>query len=234
MMDESGARLSFPDLLHRMAEVPGLARLRFTTSHPKDLSDELIQCFREIDILCPQFHLPVQSGSDAVLKRMNRKYTIDGYLEKVEKLVLCRPDIALTTDIIVGFPGETDEDFQLTMDLLENVRFHGSFSFKYSDRPGTRSSDFTDKVDERVKSERLARFQKRQDEISLERNRAYLQTVQTILIEAVGPDSFQGRTGTNHIVHVAEATGLAPGWLVDVTIIHAGQHSLQGKTIKLP
>ncbi len=234
MVDETGARFSFPDLLHRVAEVPGLARLRFTTSHPKDLSDELIQCFRGIDMLCPQFHLPVQSGSDAVLKRMNRKYTIDGYLEKVEKLVLCRPDIALTTDIIVGFPGETDEDFQLTMDLLESVRYHGSFSFKYSDRPGTRASDFADKIDERIKSERLARFQKRQDEISLERNRAYLQTIQTILIEAVGPVSFQGRTGTNHIVHVAETTDLAPGGMEDVIIIHAGQHSLQGKSIKLP
>ena len=151
MVDEAGPRLSFPDLLHRVAKIPGLARLRFTTSHPKDLSDELIKCFRDIDKLCPQFHLPVQSGSDAVLKRMNRKYTIADYLEKVEKLVICRPDLALTTDIIVGFPGETDEDFQQTMDLLENVRYHGSFSFKYSDRPGTRSSDFTDKVGEQVK-----------------------------------------------------------------------------------
>jgi tRNA-2-methylthio-N6-dimethylallyladenosine synthase len=233
MVNEAGPRLSFPDLLHRVAKIPGLARLRFTTSHPKDLSDELIKCFRDIDKLCPQFHLPVQSGSDAVLKRMNRKYTIADYLKKVEKLVICRPDLALTTDIIVGFPGETDEDFQQTMDLLENVRYHGSFSFKYSDRPGTRSSDFTDKVGEQVKSERLARFQKRQDEISLERNRAYLQSVQKILIENVGPDSFQGRTGTNHIVHVAEATNLSPGGLQDVLIIHAGQHSLQGKTIKL-
>jgi tRNA-2-methylthio-N6-dimethylallyladenosine synthase len=221
---------SFPELLFRVAEISGLQRLRFTTSHPKDLSDDLIRCFREIPLLCPQFHLPVQSGSDAVLRKMNRKYSIQEYLEKVEKLFLSRHDIALTTDIIVGFPGETDEDFLLTMDLLEKVRFHGSFSFKYSDRPGTISSSFPDKIPEEIKSQRLATFQVRQDDISLERNREYLGTTQQVMVETVKDGTFQGRTGTNHIVHIAEDTLLQPGELLDVTIIHAGQHSLKGKS----
>jgi tRNA-2-methylthio-N6-dimethylallyladenosine synthase len=220
---------SFPQLLHKVAEIGGLQRLRFTTSHPKDLSDELIGCFRDIAILCPQFHLPVQSGSDAVLKRMNRHYTVADYLEKVDALFSCRPDLALTTDIIVGFPGETVEDFALTMDLLERVRFHGSFSFKYSDRPGVRSCDFDGKISEQVKSERLAVFQRRQDEISLERNSAYVGSRQEIMIESTSENAFQGRAGTNHIVHVDEKTNLFPGDLVEVTIVHAGRHSLKGK-----
>ncbi|MBB5346506.1 tRNA-2-methylthio-N6-dimethylallyladenosine synthase [Desulfoprunum benzoelyticum] len=220
---------TFPELLHQVAEIRGLQRLRFTTSHPKDLSDELIGCFRDIAILCPQFHLPVQSGSDAVLKRMNRHYTIANYLERVEALFSCRPDLALTTDIIVGFPGETDDDFALTMDLLERVRFHGSFSFKYSDRPGVRSCDFDGKISEEVKSERLAIFQRRQDEISLARNSAYVGSLLEIMIERTSENAFQGRTGTNHIVHVDEKTDLAPGDLLEVEIVHAGQHSLKGK-----
>ena len=228
---ESGSPCSFPELLYRVAEIPGLKRLRFTTSHPKDLSDDLINCFRDIDILCPQFHLPVQSGSDAILKRMNRKYTVHDYLEKVEKLLNIRPDLALTTDMIIGFPGETDTDFQATMDLLEKTRFHGSFSFKYSDRPGTSSCGLPNKVDEELKAKRLAIFQGRQDEISLERNRDYIGTMQAVMLETVRPGSFQGRTGTNHIVHIEGNTDLKPGDLLDVLIVHAGQHSLNGKLL---
>lgn len=221
---------SFPQLLHRIADIHGIQRLRFTTSHPKDLSDELISCFSDIKILCPQFHLPVQSGSDAVLQRMNRKYTIARYLERVEKLWTARPDLALTTDMIIGFPGETDADFALTMDLLEKVRFYGSFSFKYSDRPGVRSAGFSGKIPEKVKSERLAAYQKRQDEISLERNQTYLGATLEVMVESSGENGFQGRTGTNHIVHVEERTDLLPGELAKIKIIHAGQHSLKGKT----
>ena len=220
---------TFPQLLHRIADIQGLRRLRFTTSHPKDLSDELISCFDDIKILCPQFHLPVQSGSDAVLQRMNRKYTVARYLERVEKLWEIRPDLALTTDMIIGFPGETEADFALTMDLLERVRFHGSFSFKYSDRPGVRSAGFPGKIPEKVKTERLALYQKRQDEISLERNRIYVGTLQELMVESIDENRFQGRTGTNHIVHVEERTILRPGDFAVVKIIHAGQHSLKGK-----
>ena len=226
--------VDFSDLLHRVAEIKGIRRLRFTTSNPKDLSDELMRCFAEIDTLCPQFHLPVQSGSDAVLKAMNRKYTISTYLQQVESLLRYQPNLALSTDIIVGFPGETEDDFAGTMELLEKVRFHSSFSFKYSDRPGTRSADFADKVAEETKSERLQRFQERQDQISLERNREYLGRTMDVIIEGTGKnDLLHGRTTTNHIVHFPTEPGtrLDRGDQIKVKVNQAGQHSLAGNVI---
>ncbi|MDU9048426.1 MAG: tRNA (N6-isopentenyl adenosine(37)-C2)-methylthiotransferase MiaB [Candidatus Electrothrix sp. Rat3] len=221
----------FADLLKMVAEIPGVQRLRFTTSNPQDLSTELMQCFRDLPNLCPHFHLPVQAGSNAVLKRMHRKYTRELYLEKVVELRSYRPDIAICTDVIVGFPGETEEDFEQTMDLLETVRFHGSFSFKYSDRPHTRSTDFSDKVDEEVKGERLQRFQNRQDAISLERNQEFLDKTVEVMVESWSPSRAQGRTGTNHIVHFTSPTDLLPGDLALLTITHAGQHSLKGDVL---
>jgi tRNA-2-methylthio-N6-dimethylallyladenosine synthase len=226
--------VDFPALLRRVAATPGLRRLRFTTSHPKDLGPDLMQCFADLDILCPHFHLPVQSGSDAVLRRMNRHYTVAEYLDKVAALRRLRPDIALATDVIVGFPGETDEDFQGTMDLLDTVRFHSSFSFRYSDRPHTRSADFTDKVDERVKQERLAAFQARQNEISLEHNQALVGREVEILVEAVEGANGKGRTGTNHIVHfpAGPESPAAPGDLVQARVLHAGMHALKGELVR--
>lgn len=229
MVKPSDENYSFSDLLFEVSKIKGVERLRFTTSNPKDLTDELMSCFQKIDNLCPQFHLPVQSGADVVLKNMNRKYTVTQYLEKVHKLQEYCPEIALTTDIIVGFPGETDEDFEQTMQLLEIVRFHGSFSFKYSDRPGTRASEFQNKIDEEVKSSRLARFQKRQDEISLERNKEYVGTTKKVLVEGIDRKGLKGRTETNHIVHFDKCSGVVPGDTVAVKIVHAGQHSLKGK-----
>lgn len=225
--------VTFPLLLRSIAAIPRLRRLRFTTSHPKDLSEELMRCFREIDILCPHFHLPVQSGSNRVLRLMHRKYTVETYLDKVAALRRIRPDIALATDIIVGFPGETDEDFQATMDLLATVRFHSSFSFKYSDRPHTRSAEFGDKIPETVKSSRLAAFQSSQDVISLERNREYLGKEVEVMVEALSEAGYKGRTPTNHIVHFAPgASTLNPGDLAQVVINHAGKHSLNGEIKK--
>ena len=222
--------VTFPLLLRSIAAIPGLLRLRFTTSHPKDLSEELMRCFGEIDILCPHFHLPVQSGSNRVLQLMNRKYTVETYLDKVASLRRIRPDIALATDIIVGFPGETDEDFQATMELLATVRFHSSFSFKYSDRPHTRSVEFSDKVPEEVKGARLATFQALQNEISLERNREYLGTEMEVMVESLSTTGCKGRTLTNQIVHFAPGTAvLMPGDLAPVVINHAGKHSLKGE-----
>uniref|UniRef100_UPI004057B18A tRNA (N6-isopentenyl adenosine(37)-C2)-methylthiotransferase MiaB n=1 Tax=Candidatus Electronema sp. TaxID=2698783 RepID=UPI004057B18A len=221
--------VSFAELLKMTAAVPGLRRLRFTTSNPQDLSTELMRCFRDLPKLCPHFHLPVQAGSNTVLQRMHRKYTRELYLEKVDELRSFCPDIALSTDVIVGFPGETEADFEQTMSLLETVRFHGSFSFKYSDRPNTRSAAFPDKVDEQVKSERLERFQARQDEISLERNRDFLGRSIEVMVEGRSESGVQGRTGSNHIVHFAGPDDLQPGDLVMVTINHAGQHSLKGE-----
>jgi len=223
-------QVDFPGLLRQVAAIQGLRRLRFTTSHPKDLTEELMRCFAEIDNLCPHFHLPVQSGSNAVLRRMNRKYTVETYLAKVEQLRQYRPDIALATDIIVGFPGETDDDFQATMDLLNRVRFHGSFSFKYSDRPHTRSAGFADKIPEATKSARLAAFQSRQDEICFERNCEYIGKKVEIMVETNNAAGVKGRTPSNHIVHCpAPATSLLPGDLTLARIVHAGKHSLRGE-----
>ncbi|MBE0585238.1 MAG: tRNA (N6-isopentenyl adenosine(37)-C2)-methylthiotransferase MiaB [Desulfofustis sp.] len=226
-----GLPYSFARLLHEVAAIDGLKRLRFTTSNPKDLSDELINCFASITNLCPQFHLPVQSGSDSILKRMNRKYTIRTYLDKVERLIEVRPDIAITTDMIIGFPGETEQDFRETMDLLDKVRFHGSFSFKYSDRPGTKAAALDGKVDEQVKSERLQVFQKRQDEISLARNTAYIGRSLSVLLESVQVNLARGRTGTNHIVHVQLKEAAKPGHFIKAHIYHAGQHSLKATQV---
>ena len=224
-----GQPYSFAMLLRQVAEIDGLKRLRFTTSHPKDLSDELICCFAEIDKLCPQFHLPVQSGSDDVLRRMNRKYSIADYRRKVEKLLSARPELALTTDIIVGFPGETDNDFQKTVDLLEAIRYHGSFSFKYSDRPGIKAAHLDGKIEEHIKSERLQIFQKRQDEISFERNKEYIGKSLTILVESAGNNKLAGRTVTNHIVHaeLLPSQVIRPGEFVEALITSAGPHSLK-------
>lgn len=223
--------VNFATLLRLVSAIPGLARLRFTTSNPKDLSEELMRCFAELHNLCPQFHLPVQSGSDRILSLMNRKYSVAQYLEKVEKLKSYCPNIALGTDMIVGFPGETDDDFAATMHLLESVRFHGSFSFKYSDRPETRAATFDNPVDEKVKSERLARFQDRQDEISLERNQEYIGTVCEVVVEGRGKENlWHGRSETNHVVHFPAVSDRDPreGELIKVRIDKAGRHALSG------
>ena len=231
---QNGGSCTFAYLLEKVSEIQGVRRLRFTTSNPKDLSDELIGCFASIPNLCSQFHLPVQSGSDRILKKMNRKYTIADYMEKVDKLVAARPGIALSTDIIVGFPGENENDFKYTMDLLESVRFHGSFSFKYSDRPGTRAEKIFPKIEESEKSRRLQMFQKRQDQISLERNKEFVGKIKEILIEKVGDDTIMGRMETNHIVHLSgnSRNSLIPGSYVNATITFAGQHSLKGKLVR--
>ena len=227
---KNGSPYTFPLLLKDVAQT-GLKRLRFTTSHPKDLSEDLIECFQDIKTLCHQIHLPVQAGSDSILKKMNRNYTIADYLHKVGALRSACPDIAITTDIIVGFPGETDTDFEQTMHLLEEVGFNGSYSFKYSDRPGTKSSGFKEKVTEQIKAERLYRFQTRQDEISLEHNSTLIETSLAVMVESVNDEGFQGRSAFNHVVHVQSTINHTPGDLVDVAIYHAGQHSLQGRIL---
>ena len=223
---------TFAELLRAVAEIPGLARLRFTTSNPKDLTTELLQSFADLPILCSHFHLPVQSGSDHVLKRMNRKYTREHYLELVQALRSYRPDLAITTDIIVGFPGESEEDFQATFSLLEEVRYHGAFSFKYSDRPQAKSVAFVDKLSEEVKSTRLAILQKRIDEIVLERNKEYVGRIESVMVESENKNrdgQWHGRTGSNHIVHFDNTAPLSPGQMVNIRINEACQHSLRGE-----
>jgi tRNA-2-methylthio-N6-dimethylallyladenosine synthase len=231
--ENNNSSSSFADLLHDVAKLEEIERIRFTTSHPKDLSDELMKCFADIPKLCPHFHLPVQSGSNRILKKMNRKYTIENYLEKVATLKEICPGIVLTTDIIVGFPGETDADFEATMHLLETVRFHGAFSFKYSDRPLARSTSFNDKVEEDVKSARLSRLQVRQDEINLERNNEYVGTTQEVMVEGLSKTAdgqWSGRNRTNHIVNF-QATDLKIGQTVRVLIKEGLRNSLRGELV---
>ena len=223
--------ISFPELLRQVAAIENIKRVRFTTSHPKDLSPELINCFAEIEKLCPHFHLPVQSGSNAILKSMHRKYSVEEYLARVDALRQVRPDIALTTDIIVGFPGETDKDFQATLELLEFIRFHGAFSFKYSDRPQARAVKFENKVAEDVKSERLKCLQEKQNEISLQRNREYEDSLQLVMVEGNsknGEDQWTGRTMSNIIVNFAGPKNLSPGQEVLVKINDGLLHSVRG------
>ncbi|MDR2125081.1 MAG: tRNA (N6-isopentenyl adenosine(37)-C2)-methylthiotransferase MiaB [Desulfovibrio sp.] len=181
--DGGGDGTRFAELLRALAPIPGLSRLRFVTSHPKDLAPEVIEQFGDSPVLCPRLHLPVQSGSDAILKAMKRRYDTAAYLRLVDRLRKARPDIALTTDIIVGFPGETDEDFEDSMRLLERVGFAAAFSFVYSDRPGTRAVALPDKVDRRTALDRLARLQEYQDKVSQKLLQAQVGSNCTVLLE---------------------------------------------------
>jgi len=225
---------SFSKLLRKVAAIDSIKRIRFTTSHPKDLSHDLIECFAEIEKLCPHFHLPVQSGSNHILKRMNRGYTAEEYLAKVDTLHNVRPDIVLTTDIIVGFPGETDKDFQATMDLLKTVRYHGVFSFKYSDRPQAKAVAFSEKIADEVKSERLSCLQDSQNKISLQRNREYEGSIQLVMIEGLsknGDGQWSGRTMGNIIVNFEGPSTLSIGQEVAVIIKEGLLHSLRGALV---
>lgn len=232
---------TFAELIRLIAEIPDLWRIRFTTSHPKDLGEDLMRAFSEVEKLCEHLHLPVQSGSSRILKLMNRGYTREEYLEKVKKLREICPEIAFTTDIIVGFPGETEEDFKATLSLLEEVQFDEIFSFKYSDRPYARAREFSDKVPEEVKAERLTRVHELQARITEEINRSYIGQKVEVLVEGPSetrPELFTGRTRSNHVVNFSAPEGLdLKGALVYVLIKGTGKHSLRGEyldTIKGP
>lgn len=226
--------MTFVDLVRRLAALPGLARLRFATSHPKDLSDELIAAFGELPVLCEHLHLPVQSGSDRILQAMNRRYTREQYLEKVAKLRQACPGLSLSTDLIVGFPGETEKDFQDTLDLVQEVGFDQSFSFKYSPRPRTRAASLPDQVPEPVKAERLSRLQAVQDALTLAAHRRLLGQTREVLVEGSSkrsPDQLCGRLRTNQVVNFAGPPTLV-GRLVMVEITEAHPHSLKGRWVE--
>ncbi|RKH14369.1 tRNA (N6-isopentenyl adenosine(37)-C2)-methylthiotransferase MiaB [Corallococcus sp. CA053C] len=227
--------ISFAQLLLRTAEVPGIERVRFTTSHPHDLSDELIEAFRTQPKIAPHFHLPVQCGSDRILKMMRRDYTVVQYLERLEKLRAARPGIAITTDIIVGFPGETEEEFEMTLQLTEQVRYDNQFSFVYSPRPKTgaalREKDWGP-VPHEVKVARLERLQKVQRRISGEYTQAQVGLDVEVMVE--GRSRYDatkrfGRTPENRTVNF---DGDAPaGSFVKVHIERATPNQLQGKQV---
>lgn len=227
-------KTDFPDLLKRVSAVRGIERIRFTTSHPRDLSESLMNAFVEIDALCEHIHLPFQAGSDSVLRRMRRGYTAEGYLRKIDELRRRVPDISLSTDIIVGFPGERDEDFEKTIDLMGKVRFDNSFSFKYSDRSGTVAASFGDKVDEAVKSERLVFLQSLQRKHTLEKNRQREGMIEEVLVEGPskgGSEDVTGRTRGNRIVNFRGDDCLR-GKTVLVNITRGYAHSLRGEMVQ--
>jgi tRNA-2-methylthio-N6-dimethylallyladenosine synthase len=224
--------LSFAELLGRVNAIDGIERIRFTTSHPQDLSPELIEAFVELAKLCEHLHLPVQTGSDGVLSRMRRGYTCAEYLDRIERLRARRPEVALSTDIIVGFPGETDDEFGATLELLKQVGYDEIYSFTYSPRPQTVSAKlYDDDIPDETKRDRLSRVQSLQREISLRKNRERIGGIQEILVEGrskLKNGQIMGRTRSNRIVNAFGPESLT-GALVAVRITGATAISLVGE-----
>lgn len=223
--------VTFPELLREISQVEGIQRIRFTTSHPKDLSEPLIACFGELEKLCPHIHLPLQSGSNRILTLMNRCYTRDEYAAKVARLRSVCPHIAITTDVIVGFPGETEEDFQATLEFVHQIKYDEFFSFKYSDRPNTQASHVENKVSKEEKTRRLSLLQGIQREITLSKNIQLVGQKVEVLVEGESKRScsqLTGRSGSNKIVNFKGPLHLK-GKLVFVEIIKAHAHSLEGR-----
>ncbi len=221
---------SFATLIKRIDEIEGLERLRFTTSHPKDLSEELVKCFGTARSLCEHIHLPVQSGSNRILRRMNRKYTRDDYLQKVASLKKACPAITLTTDLIVGFPGESDADFEDTLDMMKQVGFSGAFVFRYSDRAPAKAALCEDKLPEPAKQERLSAVLAVQKELAYTRHKSMINKAVDVLVEGHSknsPDEWTGRTRTNEVVNFSGGSNVF-GKLVSVDIERACLHSLKG------
>ncbi|QCL90371.1 tRNA (N6-isopentenyl adenosine(37)-C2)-methylthiotransferase MiaB [Agrobacterium sp. LC34] len=222
-----GEKWGLAELLYRLAEIPGLARLRYTTSHPRDMDDRLIGAHRDLRILMPYLHLPVQSGSDNILKAMNRRHTGEEYIQLIEKIRAARPDIAMSGDFIVGFPGETDRDFEDTMAMVEQVKYAQAFSFKYSTRPGTPGADLTDQVAEEVKAERLERLQA----LLLRQQKEFAESLvgktMDVLLEKPGrmPEQLIGRSPWLQSVNL-DAKTLKIGDIVNVRITATGPNSL--------
>jgi tRNA-2-methylthio-N6-dimethylallyladenosine synthase len=222
--------LSFADLLLEVACVPGIRRVRFTTSHPRDFGADIVAAIDADDRLCEHVHLPVQAGSTRVLERMRRGYSREEYLEKIRLIRSARRPISISTDIIVGFPGETEEDFADTLSLIEAVQFDGIFAFKYSPRPGTPAADWPDQVPEEEKSRRLAALLERQNQIQTARNRAWIGRTVEVLVESRHEQRNQwiGRTSGNRVVNFTSPEPSLLGKYVQVLITQAGPHSLVG------
>lgn len=230
--------ITFAQLLRQVCRIDGIERIRFMTSHPKDLSDELIAAMAEEPKICNQLHLPVQAGSDRVLKAMNRKYTLREYMDKIRKIRQAIPDIVLTTDIIVGFPGETNEDFEQTLKVLQEVEYDMIFSFIYSKRVGTPAAEMADCLTEEEKHRNFDRMLAVQNEISKRKNDAYKNTVQRVLTEGVSKtnaDTLTGRTEGGKVVNFIRPEGIEDrdlvGEIVQVEITETQTWSLFGKMV---
>ena len=226
----------FAALLRRVDKVPQLARIRYMTSHPRDFTEEMIRAVRETEKVCEHFHLPLQAGSNRILAAMNRGYTRERYLELVAKVRSLVPGASITTDLIVGFPGETEEDFQATLDMVERVRFDAAYTFIFSPREGTRAATLPGQVTAAVKKERLARLNALQNRISRELNEALVGRVVEILVEGPSknnPDRLAGRTRTNKLVHFTGPASLR-GEQVKVRIKRAFTWTLDGDLVTPP
>jgi tRNA-2-methylthio-N6-dimethylallyladenosine synthase len=224
-----GEVADFALLLGQVAKVEGIERIRYTTSHPLEFTQRLIDAYAKLPKLVSQLHLPVQSGSDRILAAMKRNYTAMEYRSIIRRLRVARPDVSLSTDFIIGFPGETDADFEQTMKLVEDVRFDGAFSFIYSPRPGTPAANLRDDTPHAVKLERLQRLQKRLQELSEEYSAAMVGTRQRVLVEGVSRKSeadLAARTDNNRVVNFAGHRRLI-GRYVQVDVTHAYPHSLR-------
>jgi len=240
--DPSPAKVSFAELLGKVAEVPGIRRVRFTTSHPRDFTRDIVEAIDSHPALCNQVHLPVQSGSTEVLRRMRRDYTRQQYLERIGWIRQARRPMGISTDIIVGFPGETERDFEQTMELLEEVRYDSIFSFQYSPRPNTESLGFEDAIPEEEKGRRLSILQERQRQIQIERNQALVGAEQEVLVEGLshragngdedGKPQWKGRTMLNMVLNFTVPDDLesvvAAGDYLQVRVTKAGPNSLVG------
>jgi tRNA-2-methylthio-N6-dimethylallyladenosine synthase len=222
----------FSELIRQVAEIEGIQRIRFTTSHPKDMSDDLIRCYADLEKLCGQIQLPAQAGSNAVLERMNRGYTRELYLERIHALKAARPGIIVTGDMIVGFPGESEADFQQTLDMIEEVRYADLYSFVYSPRPGTKAAELREELGKEQKQERLERLLTLQRRLTLEINTSFTGTVQSILVEGTGkrPGQVSGRADSGKTVNFIGDPALV-GSFVDVRIVAAYQNSLVGEIL---
>jgi tRNA-2-methylthio-N6-dimethylallyladenosine synthase len=215
-------------------EVDGLRRIRFTSPHPHDFTPDVIEVMAECEKVCEHIHFPLQSGSDRILHAMRRSYRRERYLGWLERIREAIPQIAVSTDIIVGFPGETEEDFVDTLEVVDRARFDSAYTFQYSPRPGTRAASMPDQVPKEVVQERFERLVALQERISLERARAQLGTDVEVLVEGAGRrgDSTQSRTRTNRIVHLAEP--LRPGTFVTARITGSAAHHLSGEVLPAP
>ena len=233
-VNHEGEIVDFAELLHFVARIPGIERIRYTTSHPVEFSDALIDAYALIPQLVDHLHLPVQSGSDRVLAAMKRGHTALEYKSKIRRLRKIRPDISISSDFIIGFPGETDADFAATMKLIEDIGFDSSFSFVYSARPGTPAAELPDATDEETKKQRLQILQTRILQQAAEISRRMVGSTQRILVTGVSkkdPGQLQGRTENNRAVNFSTTDQALIGQFVDVQIIDALPNSLRGALV---
>jgi tRNA-2-methylthio-N6-dimethylallyladenosine synthase len=230
---DSPRRPLFADLLRAVNEVDGLRRIRFTSPHPHDFTPDVIDAMAESERVCEHIHFPLQSGSDRVLRAMQRSYRRERYLGWLDRIRAAIPDIAVSTDIIVGFPGETDADFEDTLDVVRRARFDQCYTFQYSPRPGTRAATMEDQLRKAVVQERFERLVALQEAIALDRMQAQVGTTAEVLVEGLGRKGrVQGRTRTNRVVHLDGDHG--PGTFVDVRIVGAHPHHLDGELVREP